>query len=49
MLALSELNTFAKEKLSGRLQHSTERIVAEIEKREAVRTTAPRILVKFFN
>lgn len=35
MLALSELNTFAKEKLSGRLQHSTERIAAEIEKREA--------------
>lgn len=32
MLMLSELNTFAKEKLSERLQQSTERIVATIEK-----------------
>lgn len=32
MLKLNEVNTFAKEKLSGRLQYSTERIIAEIEK-----------------
>lgn len=32
MLTLNQLNTFAKEKLSGRLQQSTESIITEIEK-----------------
>lgn len=31
MLALNELNIFAKEKLRERLQHSTESIITEIE------------------